>query len=167
MWYKDKSSDESKNDITVYILNDELTDITDDYVNGNYAITDMYHLNDIDGFNRPDVLYNPTGSKFYKYYLKVDNETFTLVKDGIELYEKISGDVMVDNCGSYDVLAKIGEKYYIVSEEGVRKEITYIKEGYEVNEYCSGYITASSRFVNSPKETKLYNSVGEEISLIK
>ena len=168
VWYQ---SEDNENNIEMYLLDDELTDITDDYVNGNYAITNMYHVNDADGINRPDVLVNPTGNKFYEYYLKINNGTFTLVKDGEELYEPFNGTVKIDSCGSYNVIAKIDNHYYIVSEEGSKKEINYIPDGYSIDEYCDGYIVASAKFVNTVNETKtqakIFNSLGKEINFIK
>ena len=168
IWHK---LNENESNIEMHILDDNLTDITDNYVNGNYAITNMYHANDDNGISRPDILINPTGNKFYESYIKTNSGAFTLVKGGQEQYESISGTPTLDNCGSYKIAVKDQDKYYIVSEDGTKEEINYIPQGYNISEYCDGYIVVSANFVNSIKETKkqskLFNPEGTEIKLVK
>ena len=164
VWHK---IDEDENEIKMYLLDDELTEITDEYVNGNYAITNMYHVNDADGFNRPDLLINPFGKNFYEYYIDYKNEEFSIIKNGEKLYDSIKGSIKVDNCGSYNLLANIEDKYYIVSSDGNRSLIDYIPENYSPLEYCDGYITVKANFKNSKSDTKLFNSDGKEVVLIE
>lgn len=157
----------------MYSLSDNLKDVTNDYVYGDNAsnMKTKYQVYATMIVSNPSFVSNPSKESKYEYSLKENNGFFTHMKDGKQLYEPIKGEAIINEGTTLEVLAKIDNKYYIVSENGSKKEISYIPSDCYVTAFYDGYIVVKTsnsiddiRSGNS-KETvsHLYDPNGNEI----
>ena len=140
----------------MYSITDNFKDITNKF---KYDICNI-GINENPGFK-----INPDHPKENTVYYKSNNGYFVHMKDNQELYTPIKGEATIDSGNTTNLLALIDGAYYIVSEDGTKEEISYIPEGFEVVEYCNGYIgVARYNEYGGPIEYRLYDSNGKEIN---
>lgn len=140
----------------IYSITDNFKDITDEF---------KYDISNIGINENPEFKINPNYPKDNTVYYKSNNGYFVHMKDNQELYTPIKGEATVDSGNTTNLLALIDGNHYIVSEDGTKKEINYIPEGFNVVEYCNGYIgVASYSEYGSPVECHLYDPNGTEIT---
>lgn len=157
----------------MYSLSDNLKDVTDDYVYGDNAsnMKSKYQAYATMIVSNPSFVSNPKQESKYEYSLKENNGFFTHMKDGKQLYEPIKGEAILNEGTTLEVLAKIDNKYYIISENGNKKEISYIPDNTDVSSFYDGYIvTKSSSSIEDIRngnfkenECHLYDPNGNEI----
>lgn len=173
---EEKNTINGKEEISkMYSLSDNLKDVTNDYVYGEHSsnMKDKYQVYTTVIVSNPTFVSNPSEpSKYNGYYLKENNGFFVHIKDEKQLYEPIEGEAILNEGSTTEVLAKIDGKYYIVSENGDKKELTYMpNDNSYVTEFYDGYvITKSSSSIDDIRagnykksESHLYDPNGNEI----
>lgn len=160
--------DGKKTTSKMYLLNDNLKDVSDDYSYGDNAINnkDKYQAYATMIVSNPSFVSNPADMSKYEYSLKVNNGFFTHLKDNNELYEPIKGEPTINEGTTYEVLAKIDNKYYIVDEKGNKKEISYISSESYMTSFYDGYIVTKQESMEkglAKNECHLYDPSGNEI----
>lgn len=157
----------------MYSISDNLKDVTDDYVYGDKAsnMKNKYQAYATTIVSNPSFVSNPTEQSKYEYSLKENNGFFTHMKDGKQVYEPIKGEAILNEGTTLEVLAKIDNKYYIVSENGNKKEVSYISTDADAVAFNDGYIitkcSSSIEDISSgnfkENECHLYDPNGNEI----
>ncbi len=157
----------------MYSISDNLKDVTNDYVYGDNAsnMKTKYQAYATMIVSNPSFVSNPAQESKYEYSLKENNGFFTHMKNGKQLYEPIKGEVILNEGTTLEVLAKIDNKYYIVTENGNKKEISYILNNTDVSSFYDRYIiTKSSSSIEDIRngnfkenECHLYDPNGNEI----
>lgn len=152
----ESSIDGNRNIEKMYSITDNFKDITAEF---------KYDISNIGINENPEFKINPNYPKDNTVYYKSNNGYFVHMKNNNELYTPIRGEATVDSGNTTNLLALIDGKYYIVSENGTKKEINYIPEDCDVVEYCDGYIGVT-RYTEygSPAESLLYDPSGTEIN---
>lgn len=135
----------------VYNISKNLEECSDDvswdnimHGSAKYSLANKFTYADFDAIYNPGFQVNPRKTTHLDVYVKENNGYFAHMKDEEQLYEPIKG-ILYRNYGfSTDVMAKIDDKYYIVKEDGSKKEIDYIPDDYYIKEFYDGYIIATS-----------------------
>lgn len=149
----------------IYCIKENLEDCTDKVSmkniitdDGLYVMTYRIMYYDYDDVYNPGFQMNPKQDRYLDIYVEENNGYFAHMKDDEKLYTPIAGKVFHNYGSTTDVLANIDDKYYVVKEDGSKKEVDYLPSGAKPLQFYDGYIVAMTN-----GETCLFDPSGKQI----